>query len=391
MRIRLGGRSALLTGLVVIGLLVPITATVAQAEPSPSTRSHDFPDVGTIHPFHESISWMADEGFVTGYPDGTYRPELALSRQHMAQILWRMSGEPSTTAPEPFIDVGPSNPFYTAIRWGYATGVFNGGADNRFRPHATITRQALGAMLHRLSGIEDTYGTRTFVDVPSSHPFSAAISWWVNSGQAKGYTDGTFRPLDAITRQSGAELLSLFYEMMGGYWPYFDHSNHAEECDDPITPEQQAAADDLLADVLVEVAARWPTVDEALDAGYRITAPPFGGEGSHMVHPDYTQDDIQLDPTKPESLVLGDDNHTVAAAMFVREAVGEEGPQVGGCLTLWHAHDNLCYDAPFLEAGNVVWLAYLGGCPSGTMVRITPGMLHVWVDGRPDPFEGIET
>jgi hypothetical protein len=388
MRIRLGGRSALLIGVVVIGLLVPAVSTNAEG---PSGRSHDFPDVGTIHPFHDAISWMADEGFVTGYADGTFRPELEINRQQMAQLLWRMSGEPVVSSPEPFVDVAPSNPFYAAIRWGYATEVFTGTADNRFRPHATITRQALGAMLHRLSGIEKTYGTRTFSDVPMGHPFQGDISWWVNSGQAKGYTDGTFRPLDAVTRQSAAQFLSLFYEMMGGFWPYFDHSHHAEECDDPITPEQQEAADTLLADVIDEVAANWPTVEEALDAGYRITAPPFGGEGSHMVHPDYTQDGIQLDVTKPESLVLGSDNHTVAAAMFVREAVGEEGPQIGGCLTLWHAHDNLCYTAPFLEGGNVQWIADFGGCSGTTMVRITPGMLHVWVDGRPDPFEGIET
>lgn len=394
MRIRLGGRSALLSGLIVLGLLVPLSASGAPGGPQASaeTRSHDFPDVSTSNLFHEAISWMADEGFVSGYPDGTYRPELALSRQHMAQILWRMSGEPSTTAPEPFVDVGPSNPFYEAIRWGYATGVFSGTTDNRFLPQATITRQALGAMLHRLSGIEGTYAPRTFVDVPANHLFNTSIAWWVTSGQAKGYTDGTFRPLDAVTRQSAAQFLSRFYDMMGGFWPYFDHGHHGENCTDPITPEQQEAADELLATVIDEVAARWPTRAAAVAAGYRENAPPFAGEGAHMVNDTFASDGIQLDPTKPESLVLSTNGTTVAAAMFVREAVGDTGPLVAGCLALWHAHNDLCYSGPLGEPGSVVqWIADFGGCPGGTMVRITPEMLHVWVDGRADPFEGIET
>jgi hypothetical protein len=44
-----------------------------------------------------------------------------------------------------------------------------------------------------------------------------------------------------------------------------------------------------------------------------------------------------------------------------------------------------------MGGGPVVGVATFGGRPNGTMVPISPEMLQVWVDGRADPFEGIET
>ena len=93
----------------------------------------------------------------------------------------------------------------------------------------------------------------------------------------------------------------------------------------------------------------------------------FAGEGAHLVNHAFASDGIQLDPTKPESLVMSTDGTTVAAAMFVREAVGDPGPLPAGCLALWHAHDNLCYSGPPNEGGTVNWLVDMGGCPSGSI------------------------
>jgi hypothetical protein len=257
-----------------------------------------------------------------------------------------------------------------------------------------ISRQALGAILHRLSGIEGTYADMSFVDVPSSHPFEEDIDWWVSSGQADGYTSGEFRPGAPVTRQAAAAFLMRFFDMMGGYWPYADHHDHV--CETEPTLEQDAAADQLIVDVEATIPVLFPTKAAALAVGYKVNAPPFAGEGEHLVHPVYTQDGISLDPTKPESLVVDANGVDIAAAMFVREYVGPGPvwpPEPGGCRTLWHGHDNLCYSAPFLEGGVVTWLADLGGCGGSSMVRITPEMLHVWRDEfwDGDPFDGIET
>jgi hypothetical protein len=384
-----------------VGLLPVLAPTAdASAKASKATpRIHQFPDVPESSIFHDVFTWMADEYYMTGYSDCWFHPLSPTSRQAVVQILWRMSGSPAGPfPPEPFTDVAPGHAFYTAISWAYSEGIIGGFSDGTFRGTRSMSRQALGAILHDLSGIEKFYAEAEFSDLTATNPFKEDIWWWVSSGQGRGYSDGTFRPTEPVSRQAAASFLSAFYDMMGGFWPHVDHHEHV--CDIEPTPAENEAADALLAAALVQVPLLFETKGEALAAGYRVTAPPFGGEGSHMVNDDYTSDGIALDPTKPESLVVGDDpgpednNSPIAAEMFVREYVGTGPywpPEPGGCRTPWHGHDNLCYDGSLLEESQVVWLADLGGCPAGSMVRITPEMLHVWVDGRADPFEGIET
>lgn len=102
-----------------------------------------------------------------------------------------------------------------------------------------------------------------------------------------------------------------------------------------------------------------------------------------------------LDPLRPESLMYDWDapEPTLQGAMFIMEDVASMGPMIGGCLTTWRMHDNLCYTGDPLVDGTIVGFSdKFGGCPSQTMLRVTPEMLHVWIIPRPGgPFEGIET
>lgn len=396
-RARLGAAGVVVATLA--GVLFTLGSPV-DAAPIPEDRSHQFPDVNDANIFHDAIDFMVDHGFVTGYADGMYHPLDMVSRQAFVTVLWRMSGEPGGPfPPEPFTDIEPSNQFYTAISWAYSSGVIGGYADGTFRPTNAISRQAFGAMLHDLSGIGEYYSKMSYSDVPDSHVFAEDIWWWTASGQARGYPDGTFRPTDPVTRQGAASFFTNFYEMMGGAWPYLDHHEHV--CDVEPTEEQNAAADALLAAAEAQVPVLFPTKGAALAAGYVVVAGPAGPRaGSHLVKPAYVVDGIDLDPTKPESLVVAPswpaaetNSAPIAAEMFLRDYVGSGPtwpPEPGGCRTLWHAHDNLCHSTSGSGLG-VTGIATAGGCPSGSMVRISPEMLHVWVDGRADPFEGIET
>jgi hypothetical protein len=74
---------ALVVGAVAISLLSSATTVFA---------SHEFSDVPDSNPFHGDISWMADVGIAEGFPDGSYRPGAAVTRQAMAGFMHRMSG-----------------------------------------------------------------------------------------------------------------------------------------------------------------------------------------------------------------------------------------------------------------------------------------------------------
>jgi hypothetical protein len=74
-------RVLLATALGTVGVFVLSTA---------SSATHDFPDVPASSPFHDEISWMADTGITTGYPDGTFRPTEPLTRQAMSAFMQRL-------------------------------------------------------------------------------------------------------------------------------------------------------------------------------------------------------------------------------------------------------------------------------------------------------------
>ena len=383
-----------------IAAIAAVLMALALLPTGPAGAEDKASDVPTSHPFHEEISWLIHHGYALGWPDGTYRPAAPVSRQAFVAILHRLSetamgggghgghGTDAVTDVMPmFSDVPEDHPFHDDIMWAAGLGIVHGYPDGTFRPAAPLSRQALAAILHRLSGIHPDLGSALFPDVPADHPFREAISFARRSNLASGYADGLFHGERPVTRQALAVFLWRWDNMMGHFWPAADH--HEMHCTDPITTEQQAAADQLVEDVKASL-ARWPKVEDAVAAGYRFIAPPFGGAGAHYGNNEFVTDGIMLDPLKPENLMY-DSNGDVEGAMFVMEAVGAPGPMIGGCLTLWHGHNDLCWTDDMRTTGRVVGIIDFGPCPNGTLLRMTPGMLHVWVDGRADPFEGLET
>jgi len=71
--------------------------------------------------------------------------------------------------------------------------------------------------------------------------------------------------------------------------------------------------------------------------------------------------------------------------MYIAHRIGQPGPDIGGPLTLWHAHSNLCFNA----RTNIIdaFTDAAGNCPAGSFNSGTPEMLHVWVVDNPNgPF-----
>jgi hypothetical protein len=72
--------------------LLAIVVTTSFALGGIAFANHDFDDVPTSNPFHADISWAVDEGITTGFADGGYHPNEPVSRQAMAAFLHRLSG-----------------------------------------------------------------------------------------------------------------------------------------------------------------------------------------------------------------------------------------------------------------------------------------------------------
>jgi Tol biopolymer transport system component len=173
-----------------------------------------YTDVPRTHPLIHQIDWMDHRGIITGYPDGTFRPSQPVSRQAVAAFLHRHAGEPSATPPVPtFSDVTSTNPHYRAIRWLASQGFVAGFADGTFRPQAIVTRQELAAILHRYGHGHPELAPgegSSFTDVAKSHLFHDEITWLAAGGVTSGFSDGTYRPLTKVTRLQMVSLLFQF-------------------------------------------------------------------------------------------------------------------------------------------------------------------------------------
>jgi hypothetical protein len=184
------------------------TQLVVWEEP-PAACSVTFTDVPPGHPFYDDVCWAAEGGIVAGYDDGTFKPARIVSRQALAVFLWRLEGEPAGPYPATGFSDEPSlEPFRTAVRWGKATGVIGGYADNTFRPGADVSRQAFIVFLWRIEGEPGgPFPDSGLSDVPPGDPFHTAIEWGAAGQIINGYDDGTFRGTSPVSRQAAVAFL----------------------------------------------------------------------------------------------------------------------------------------------------------------------------------------
>ncbi len=164
-----------------------------------------------------------------------------------------------------------------------------------------------------------------------------------------------------------------------------------------VTPAQQAAADALLADTKA-ILPEWSDEAKVEDAGFRTIGD--GGTGTeHLINWNWIDDDVVLDPRRPESLVyhVDEDGRELVAAMFMLPfgTVDADVPDVGGTLTQWHVHDDLCLTPERLVDGHpqrtvAAVTTVDGSCSRGEKLGRTP-MLHVWIIEHPcGPFSSLE-
>jgi len=160
----------------------------------------------------------------------------------------------------------------------------------------------------------------------------------------------------------------------------------------PTATELEAAAR-LVTETKAAI-ARYASLKAALAAGYVPMEPP-NVDVVHYVNPAYMVDADILDPQHIQSLIYfnGPRGMMLIGAMYIMPRRGMDGPQIGGPLTVWHMHSNICFDnttgvaVAFVHSGGEDTTDKSGSCPRGSTNKTTPQMLHVWLIDNPDgPF-----
>ena len=147
-------------------------------------KSGSFRDVTRGHWAFASVERAAELGLVTGYSDGTFRPDTPVTRAQFVLMLWRMCGKPAAAKAASFADAS-ADWYQDALSWDVEKGYVNGLSDTRFGPDAPITRQQAMAILFRLNGGQS--GTeltltgiyeQTFADSTTIASWAKDATWW---------------------------------------------------------------------------------------------------------------------------------------------------------------------------------------------------------------------
>ncbi|PIC69314.1 hypothetical protein CSV77_14160 [Sporosarcina sp. P16b] len=167
----------------------------------------EFTDVPKKHPNYTAIQEMEKKGFISGYPDGKFRPNEPISRKHVATLLDQALKLPKASKKLIYKDVQLSHPYYQPIMNLTQAGIVSGGLNQKFNPNAPVTRIQMAKILDLAFRFRFDERPGGFHDLYQDHwGFVHAHALLVN-GVAKG-DQGNFYPNRPVTRAHYAEFLS---------------------------------------------------------------------------------------------------------------------------------------------------------------------------------------
>lgn len=195
-----------------INKLLPLALTAAMIVPSVPAMAAPSDIAG--HWAESVITQWQSKGLIQGYEDGTFKPGNTITRAEFVTLMNNAKGFWSEGSIN-FSDVKNGSWFYSAVARAVAAGYVKGYSDGSFKPGNTITRAEAAVMIAnaaRLSANEA--GAYRFTDVGSIPAWArGSVGAVVAAGYMTGYPDGSFYANASISR---AEAVSSLNRMLGG-------------------------------------------------------------------------------------------------------------------------------------------------------------------------------
>jgi hypothetical protein len=167
-----------------------------------------FADVPTTYWAAAAIGTLAAKGILQGFPDGSFRPDRPVTRAEMVKMLDLVLGITPGGPLPPFRDVTAGDGFAPYVAAAVHAGLVQGVDADTFAPDQPVTREQAAVLLARALSLSGG-GTLPFTDAASIDPWAmGAVEAAVHAGYLHGFPDGTFRPLDPLTRAQAAALLA---------------------------------------------------------------------------------------------------------------------------------------------------------------------------------------
>ena len=156
------------------------------------------------------------KAYMFGYPDWTFRPERNMTRAEATAMFARLlKNYPKTFVKYnlPYSDVFKDDWYYLAVGFMTEKNIITGYEDGTFRPNSPITRAEFATMASKFDSLAKG-GGKSFLDVDESHWAFMYINSAFKRGWVTGYEDGTFKPDRNISR---AEVVTITNKMLDRY------------------------------------------------------------------------------------------------------------------------------------------------------------------------------
>ena len=115
---------------------------------------NDYVDVPQNAWYRSAVDYVVQRGYMVGATNNQFNPEGAVTRAQIAQIFYAMNGKPSAGKQPKFSDVSKDAWYAAAVNWAATFGVVSGYPDGSYHPMEFITRQQLATILYKYAQLK---------------------------------------------------------------------------------------------------------------------------------------------------------------------------------------------------------------------------------------------
>ena len=181
------------------------------------TEEIRFDDVDASAWYADGVYYVAGQGIMTGSGNGAFSPDTVMSRAMLVQVLYNLEGQPEKDA-SAFTDVAADAWYADAVAWAADAGIVTGVSDTTFAPDVTMTREQIATILYRYAAYKGYDVTASndlsgYADAGEIGSYAVEAMGWANgAGLITGSTATTLNPLGSATRAEVATILMRFLE-----------------------------------------------------------------------------------------------------------------------------------------------------------------------------------
>ena len=194
--------------------VTPTFEPIPEPGPNPDPNQGGYTTENPAPPEVTGVSnWLVTDthtAYISGFGDGTFRPNANITRAQAAMMFYRLLKDQNVPRTTSFTDMTGSEWYAEAVYALSSLGIIQGYSDGTFRGNDTISRAAFTAIAARFGKADgETAGPAIqFSDVTDAHWAKDVIATASGYGWIGGYADGTFQPSAPIARAAVTAIIN---------------------------------------------------------------------------------------------------------------------------------------------------------------------------------------